>query len=374
MAKRDPYEVLGVSKNATEAEIKKAYRKKAIQFHPDKNPGNLEAEEKFKEATDCYAILSDAQRRQTFDQFGWAAFEQGAGGSGGFGGFGADFAGFEDIFGDLFSSFFGGQSAGGRTRGKAGRDLKYALKIKFEDAVFGTEKEINVARNSLCETCDGSGAKAGTKPISCETCAGAGQIRLQQGFFTISKTCHVCGGAGEMIKDACNSCRGSGYVRTESNIKVKVPPGIDNGQRLKLRGEGDAGLAGGPTGDLYVQINVERHKFFERQDTELICKIPISYSMAVLGGEIEVPTLDKPTTLKISAGTEAGKIFRIRNQGVPVIGSSQRGDLHVQVMIDVPKKISPERKAILEKLHALDEVEGSVEDEGFFGKVKSIFT
>ena len=372
MAKRDPYEILGVAKGATETEIKKAYRKKALKYHPDKNPDNKEAEEKFKEATEAYGVLSDAERRQTYDQFGWGAFEQG---SGGFGGFQGDFGGFEDIFGDIFGAFFGGQATGGkRTRGKAGRDLKYAMKVKFEEAVFGTEKEVTIAKNSLCETCDGSGAKEGTSPVTCETCDGAGQIRLQQGFFTISKTCHVCSGAGEMIKDACNSCRGSGYIRTESAIKVKVPPGIDHGQRLKLRGEGDAGLAGGPSGDLYVQVNVERHKFFERQDTEIICSMPISYSTAVLGGEIEVPTLEEPVTLKIPAGTVAGKIFRIRNKGVPVIGSGQRGDQHVQVAIKVPKKVSDERRELLEKLDELDKIEKDSDEEGFFDKVKNIFT
>lgn len=370
MAKRDCYEVLGVARTATLEEIKKAYRKKALEFHPDRNPGNAEAEEKFKEATEAYSILSDGDGRARYDQFGFAAFEQGRGGFEGFG----DFAGFEDIFGDLFSSFFGGQAgsrrAGSRTR--SGRDLRYDLEVTFEEAVFGTEKEIEVPRRTMCEKCAGTGAKSGTKPEGCQQCGGSGQIRIQQGFFTIGRTCHVCSGTGQVVRDPCSACSGQGLKSSSAKIRVKVPAGIDHGQRLKLRGEGESGLAGGPAGDLYVQIGVRKHAFFERQDTEIVCEMPISYSDAALGAEIDVPTLDGSAKLRIPAGTATGKVFRLKSKGVPVLGERSRGDQHVRIMIDVPKKVSAERKQLLEKLRELDKKEAS--DHGsFFDRMKSMF-
>lgn len=371
MAKRDCYEILEVSRTATLDEIKKAYRKKALQFHPDRNPDNKEAEEKFKEATDAYSVLSDDAARRRYDQFGWGAFEQGAGGFQGFG----DFSGFEDIFGDIFGAFFGGGGGGRRSRGRSGRDLRYDLTIEFEEAVFGAEKEISLTRNVACKTCSGSGAKKGSSPETCSQCRGAGQVGIQQGFFTISRTCPQCQGSGQVIKDPCADCSGAGVKPEPGKLKVKIPAGIDQGQRLKLRGEGESGASGGSPGDLYVQIAIKPHKIFERQETEIICELPISYADASLGAEIEVPTLEGPTKLKIPHGTASGKIFRLKNKGVPVLGDTRRGDQHVRVYVEIPKKLSPERKELLEKLRLLDQQEGKGEDgEGFFDKVKNIFS
>jgi molecular chaperone DnaJ len=370
--KRDCYEVLGVGRSASTDEIKKAYRKKAVQFHPDKNPGNKEAEEKFKEATEAYSILSDADNRARYDQFGHAAFEQG----GGFQGFsGGDFSGFEDVFGDLFSSFFGGAAPGGgrRSRGRSGSDLRYDLELTFEEAIFGTEKQIKIGRRALCKTCSGSGAAPGSEPERCGQCGGAGQVRMQQGFFTIARTCPGCNGAGQVIKTPCRECSGSGARLAESTLSVKVPPGIDEGQRLKLRGEGEPGSGGGPAGDLYVQVSVKPHPIFERQESELICEVPIAYTSAVLGDEIEVPTLEGKIKLKIPAGTTSGKIFRLKNRGIQVIGSNQRGDQHVRVLIKVPRKVSDKHKRVLKELRDA-EVEDLVEEsKSFFDKVKEMF-
>ena len=370
VTKRDLYEVLEVSRTASLDEIKKAYRKKALQFHPDRNPGNAQAEESFKEATEAYSILSEPDNRRKYDQFGHAAFQQGGGA--GFEGF-ADFSGFEDIFGDLFSSFFGGSMGGGRRgRGRAGRDLKYDLTVTFEEAVFGADKEIEVPRRLLCKKCEGSGSKNGSKPEECQQCGGSGQIRIQQGFFTIGRTCHVCNGQGHVIKDPCADCAGTGLSAVKSRIKVKIPAGIDHGQRLKLRGEGEGGTAGGPAGDLYVQIVVERHPFFEREETEILCQFPLSYASAALGAEVEVPTLDGPTKLKIPAGTPSGKVFRLKHNGVASLTDGRRGDQHVTVVVEVPKKLSHERKELLEKLRDLEIKEGT-DEKGFFEKMKAMF-
>jgi molecular chaperone DnaJ len=379
VSKRDYYEVLGVSKGASLDDVKKAYRKKAVQFHPDKNPGNKEAEDKFKEATEAYSVLSDAENRARYDRFGHAAFQQG-GGSGGFQG--GDFSGFEDIFGDIFSSFFGGGMGGmggdpRRGRGRAGNDLRYDLDLAFEEAAFGCEKEIAIGRRSSCDTCSGTGAAKGTSRERCPQCEGAGQIRVQQGFFTLARTCHACGGAGEVVKTPCSDCAGAGLRIKESKIKVKVPAGVDHGQRLKMRGEGEGGVGGGPSGDLYVQVHIDEHPVFQRQEQEVICEVPITYAAAALGTEIDVPSLDGKLKLKIPAGTPSGKIFRIKNKGIPVLGSNpqRRGDQHVRVYVHVPKKVSDEERELLEKLATL---QGTVlddeSDKGFFDKVKDMFS
>lgn len=374
-ARRDCYETLEVSRSASIDEVKKAYRKKALQFHPDKNPGNKEAEEKFKEATEAYAILSDAEKRGRYDQFGWAAFTQG-GGAGGFEGFG-DFSGFEDIFGDIFGAFFGGGAARGgqRTRGRAGRDLKFDLTVTFEEAAFGTEKEIKIGRRMTCDTCLGTGALAGTTAEVCSQCNGHGQIRVQQGFFTLSRTCHVCQGAGKVVKNPCGDCRGSGLKSVDTKLSVKVPAGIDNGQRLKLRGEGESGTSGGPSGDLYVQIAVKEHPIFVRQESELICQVPISYSDAALGSEIDVPTLEGEVKMKIPAGTPSGKMFKLKGRGIQILGSTRRGDQHVRVEIYVPKKPSEKEKKLLEELREIQakHIKAAEGDKGFLDKVKDIF-
>jgi molecular chaperone DnaJ len=373
LSKRDCYEVLGVAKAATTDEIKKAYRKAAIQFHPDKNPDNKEAEDKFKEATEAYSILSDAEARARYDQFGHAAFGQGGGaGAQGFG----DFSGFEDIFGDIFGAFFGGatgQGGGGRSRVRAGNDLRYDLRITFLEAVKGTEKEIKINRRVRCEECDGSGAAPGSKPETCPQCQGSGQIRMQQGFFTIQRTCNMCAGSGKFVKNACRECSGSGLKPVSSKIQVKIPAGIDNGQRLKLRGEGESGQNGAPNGDLYVQISIEPHSIFEREESELMCESYMPYTTAVLGGEIEVPTLEGAAKLKIPAGTESDKIFRLKGKGVPVLGSTRRGDLHIRVKIHIPRSLPEKHKTALEKLREMDAESLKNDTQGFFEKVKKMF-
>ena len=370
--KRDYYEVLGVSREATTDEIKKIYRKKAVQYHPDKNPGNKEAEDKFKEATEAYSVLSDPENRRKYDQFGHAAFGQG-GGRDGFSGFGGDFSGFEDIFGDIFGAFFGGAAGGKRSRGRGGRDLRYDLEITFENAAFGAEKEIVIGRRVACESCDGAGAAKGTQAETCQQCNGRGQIAVQQGFFTISRTCHVCSGSGQIIKTPCQSCRGAGTVSKEAKISVKIPAGIDSGQRLKLRGEGEPGSVGGPSGDLYVHIMVREHPIFQRQESEIICEVPISYTCAALGAEIDVPTLEGNIKMKIPSGTPSGKIFRLRNRGIQILGSNRRGDQHVKVNIIVPKRLSEEHKRALETLKEIEKREPAEEAKGFFDRVKDIF-
>ncbi|MBX7137721.1 MAG: molecular chaperone DnaJ [Oligoflexia bacterium] len=371
MARRDPYEVLGVSRTASLDEIKKSYRKKALELHPDRNPGNKEAEERFKEAAEAYSMLSDPEARQKYDQYGFAAFEQGAG----FGGFHADFSEFEDIFGDLFSNFFGGAfgGSGRRSRGRSGRDLKYDLEITFEEAAFGAEKQIAISKRVSCESCEGSGAEGNSGAETCSQCRGSGQIAYQQGFFTISRACHVCSGSGKVIKNPCKSCSGSGLKIKEHQLNVKIPPGIDNGQRLKLRGEGEAGAQGGLNGDLYVNIAVKPHPIFQRQEGEIICEVPISYATAVLGGEVEVPTLEGKENLKIPSGTQTGKVFRLKNRGIQHIGSSRRGDQHVRIYVRVPKKVSEKQRTLLEKLKEFEKEDIKHEDRGFFDKVKDIF-
>ena len=374
--KRDFYEVLEVAKTASTDEIKKAYRKKAVQFHPDKNPGDKAAEEKFKEATEAYSVLSDAEQRSKYDQFGHAAFQGGAGGAG----FSGDFSGFEDIFGDIFSSFFGGSfgGQGGRGRrstGKPGRDLKYDLEISFEEAAFGCEKNITLNRRAACSTCSGSGAEEGSAPEKCPTCAGHGQVRMQQGFFTISQPCRACSGSGQIIKNPCKKCTGSGYQNEKKQLSVKVPAGIDAGQRLKLRSEGEAGVQGGANGDLYVQIDIKQHPVFSREEAEVFCQVDVPYSVSVLGDEIEVPTLEGPVKMKVPGGSPSGKIFRLKNKGIQILGTNRRGDQHVKVNIHVPKKISEEHKKLLEKLRELeaDSLKSKQGDKGFFDKVKDIF-
>ena len=369
MSKRDCYEVLGVSKTATLDEIKKAYRKKALQYHPDKNPGDKEAEEKFKEATEAYGILNDPENRKKYDQFGHAAFAQG--GAGGFNGF-SGFEDFEDIFGDIFSSFFGGGST--RTKGHAGNDLRYDLDITFEEAAFGAEKEIEIPCRRSCVDCGGSGAGAGSKVERCAQCDGAGQIRYQQGFFTVGRTCGACNGSGQSIKNPCSSCRGTGLKSVKNAIKVSIPAGIDHGQRLKLRGKGESGSHGGPDGDLYVVLRVKEHPIFERDGADVLFDFPISYTSAVLGDELEVPTIDGKVKLKIPAGTASGRVFKIRNKGIQVLGTNRRGDQNVRVVIEVPTKLSEEHLALLEKLKAVESRERTEQSRSFFDKVKNLFS
>jgi molecular chaperone DnaJ len=367
--KRDYYEVLGLPKTATLDEVKKAYRKLAVKFHPDKNPGDAEAEEKFKEAAEAYGVLSDEEKRARYDRHG----HQGMSGMGGFDP--NQFADFGDILGDLFGfgDFFGNRGRRGGTRAARGNDLRYDLQLDFMDAVFGKEVSINVPRVITCATCSGSGAKPGTQPVTCTGCAGRGQIRYSQGFFAVSRTCPQCGGAGKVIKDPCVSCGGAGRQREEKKIQVKVPAGVDDGSRLRVAGEGESGFNGGPSGDLYVFISVREHPKFQRRDYDVHAEQAVSYTQAALGGDLKVQTIDGEEPLKIPAGTQPNQVFRLRNKGVPFIDGSGRGDHYVHVAVRIPQSLNPEQRELLEKLAGI-EGENPPEEKGVFDKVKEFFT
>jgi molecular chaperone DnaJ len=343
MAKRDYYEVLGVSKNATEAELKKAYRRLAMKHHPDRNPDNEESEEQFKEAKEAHDVLSDAQKRAAYDQFGHAGVENSAGG-------GPGGAGFGDIFDSVFGDIFGGGGGGrGGERVYRGADLRYELSLTLEEAVAGTTVKVRVPKHVNCESCGGSGAKKGSSPVSCTTCNGVGQVRMQQGFFSVQQTCPKCRGAGKMITDPCSSCNGQGRVRDNKTISVKVPAGVDTGDRIRLSGEGEAGQNRGPSGDLYVDVSVKEHAIFTRDDSNLYCDVPISFATATLGGEIEVPTLDGRVTLKIPAESQTGKMFRLRNKGVKSVRGSSKGDLLCRIAVETPVNLNKKQKELLKE-------------------------
>ena len=343
--KRDYYEVLGVSKNADAAELKKAYRRLAMKYHPDRNEGDASAEGKFKEAKEAYDVLSDGQKRAAYDQFGHAGVNTSAGGGpGGFAG-----GGFGDIFDSVFGDIFGAGGARGGNRVYRGADLRYNLELSLEDAVSGTTAKIRVPKMVLCDTCKGSGAKKGSAPVNCPTCAGHGQVRMQQGFFSVQQTCPQCRGQGKIISDPCGSCHGQGRVRDSKTISVKVPEGVDNGDRIRLSGEGEAGENNGPAGDLYVHISVKDHPIFAREGTDLYCDVPISFTTAALGGELEVPTLDGKVKLKIPAETQSGKLFRLRSKGVRSIRNSSKGDLLCRVVVETPIKLNGKQKELLKQ-------------------------
>jgi len=373
--KRDYYEVLNVSRTATDQEIKSAYRKLALQYHPDRNPGNQEAEEKFKEAAEAYSVLSDAQKRANYDRFGHAGVPGAAGP--GFGGFDPSvFADFSDILGDIFGfgDFFGGGRRGG-TRVQRGADLRYDLDLAFEEAVFGTTTKIKVPRHQMCSECAGSGAQKGTGPATCQTCNGYGQVRFQQGFFSITRTCTQCHGAGQIIKNRCAVCHGDGRVVREKILELKIPAGVDNGSKLRITGEGDAGGKGGPAGDLYVVLNVADHEFFERREHDLYCHIPITFPQAALGAQIMVPTLEREEEkLSIAAGTQTGSTFRIKGRGISKRGGPARGDLYVTVNIVVPTKLSREQKDLLTKIASTIEAENKPIQKKILERVKEIFS
>ncbi|MGL4269396.1 MAG: molecular chaperone DnaJ [Plesiomonas sp.] len=345
MAKRDYYEVLGVSREADEREIKKAYKRLAMKYHPDRNQGDKESEARFKEIKEAYEILTDAQKKAAYDQYGHAAFEQGGmGGAGGFGG-GADFS---DIFGDVFGDIFGG---GRRSqRASRGADLRYTMELTLEEAVRGVTKEIKVPTMVACDVCDGSGAKVGTKATTCPTCHGAGQVQMRQGFFAVQQTCPTCHGRGQIIQDPCNKCHGEGRVQKTKTLSVKIPAGVDTGDRIRLSGEGEAGEFGAPAGDLYVQVHVKEHPIFKREDNNLYCEVPISFTMAALGGEVEVPTLDGRVNLKIPAETQTGRMFRMRGKGVKSVRGGAIGDLMCRVVVETPVKLSERQKELLKEL------------------------
>ena len=353
MAKRDYYEILGVAKNASDAEIKKAFKRMAMKLHPDRNPDDDKAEEKFKVAKEAYDILSDAQKRAAYDQFGHAGVDQSAGA-----GFGAGAGGgnFSDIFGDVFSDIFGGGRGGGGQRAYRGSDLRYRLDLELEDAVAGSTVKIKVPSMTTCGECDGSGARKGSSPTSCTTCGGHGQVRMQQGFFSVQQTCPRCHGTGKMITDPCGKCHGQGRVQETKTLSVKVPAGVDVGDRIRLSGEGEAGENGGPPGDLYVEINVKPHPIFTREDSNLHSEVPISFVTAALGGELEVPTLSGKVKLKIPAETQSGSVFRLRGKGVKQVRGGATGDLMCRVMVETPVKLTSHQKELLGQFQSsLDE-------------------
>ena len=348
MSKRDYYEVLGVQKNASEAEIKKAFKRLAMKHHPDRNQDNQDAaEEKFKEGKEAYDILSDSQKRAAYDQFGHAGVDQSAG----MGGAGAGGGSFSDVFGDVFGDIFGGGGGGGHggQRVYRGADLRYNLELDLEDAVRGTSVNIRVPTYVGCDECDGSGAKKGTKPTTCTTCGGQGQVRMQQGFFSLQQTCPRCHGNGKMISDPCGKCHGQGRIQKNKTLAVKVPAGVDNGDRIRLSGEGEAGENGGPSGDLYVQISVREHKIFQRDGSDLYCDVPIAIATASLGGELDVPTLNGRVKLKIPAETQTGKMFRLRGKGVKSVRASSTGDLMCRVTLETPVNLTKQQKELLEE-------------------------
>ncbi|BAO44431.1 molecular chaperone DnaJ [Thiolapillus brandeum] len=351
MSKRDYYEVLGVSRTATAVEIKKAYRKLAMKYHPDRNSGDdgEDAELKFKEVKLAYEVLSDDQKRAAYDQFGHAGVDGSAGMGGGAGGFGGG-ANFSDIFGDVFGDIFGGGAGRGGHRHQRGADMAYNLELSLEDAVKGTTVKVRIPTRVTCETCHGSGAKPGTSPTTCSTCGGSGQVRTQQGFFIAQQTCPTCHGRGLQIDSPCPECHGHGRVQKHKTLSVKVPPGVDSGDRIRLAGEGEAGENGGPPGDLYVQIHVKRHPIFERDDSHLYCEVPIPFTTAALGGDLDVPTLEGKVKLKIPEGTQTGKLFRIRGKGIKPVRGGAVGDLLCRVVVETPVKLSEEQKELLRKL------------------------
>jgi molecular chaperone DnaJ len=376
-AKRDYYEILGVTRSVTTEELKKSYRKLAVQFHPDKNPGDKKAEEKFKELSEAYEVLSDPQKKQMYDQFGHAANASGAGG--GMGGFSGGGANINDIFGDIFGDLFGAAGAagargrGGRRGGRPGNDLRTQIDITFEESAFGAEKVISVPKSVRCETCSGSGAKPGTQPITCNQCGGHGEVSFQQGFFAITRPCPACQGAGQTIPNKCTDCHGHGTVKKKSQIAVKIPAGVDTGQRLKLTGEGEAGERGGLTGDLYVVINILAHDFFTREEYDVICEVPVTFTQAALGAEIEVPTLEGKVKVKIPAGTQSHRILRLKNKGLAHLGSYGRGDQLVRVIVEVPSKLTAEQKDILRRFEETGADAAHPMHHNFFEKVKNLF-
>lgn len=366
MTKRDYYEILGIGRGSGDQEIKQAYRKLALKFHPDRNPDDPAAEDSFKEASEAYSILSDGQKRAAYDRYGHAGLQGGGNG----GGFNPEaFGDFSDILGDLFG-FGGGQR---RTRAQRGEDLRYDLEISFEEAVFGMSADIQVPRMEACGHCKGSGSAPGSSPTSCPTCHGRGEVIYQQSFLSIRRTCGTCNGIGRVIRNPCSECRGQGFRQTQRKLKINIPAGVDTDTRVRLSGEGQPGFHGGPPGDLYVFLKVKEHPFFERQESDLHCTIPLNLAQAALGCEIEIPTLGEPSILKVPEGTQNGAKFRFRHKGVAVPNSSSRGDLYVHVEVKIPSKLSREQRKLLEQLRDTLPVDNSPADKGLFEKVKDYF-
>jgi molecular chaperone DnaJ len=369
MAKRCYYEVLGVGRGASDADLKTAYRKQAMKYHPDRNPGDGEAEHRFKEVNEAYEVLKDGDKRSTYDRFGHAAFEQASGGHG----FGAEFA---SSFADIFDDFFG-MGGARRSRGSGrerGADLRYNMEITLEEAYAGKNAQIRIPTSITCDTCSGSGAKAGSKPKVCTTCGGHGKIRHAQGFFTLERTCPACQGRGQVIDNPCPACGGLGRMSRERALSVNIPPGVEDGTRIRLSGEGEAGLRGGPAGDLYIFLSLAAHAFFQRDGADLHCRAPISMATAALGGEFEVPTIDGgKTRVRIPEGTQSGRRFRLPAKGMPVLRSKQMGDMYVQVVVETPQNLTRRQRELLSEFAKLSSNETNPESAGFFGRVKEFF-
>jgi molecular chaperone DnaJ len=373
MSKRDYYEILGVSRSCTEVELKAAFRKLAMQHHPDRNPGDKDCEHKFKEVNEAYDVLKDGDKRAAYDRFGHAAFEHG--GPGAAHGFGADFAtSFADIFEDLFG-MGGGRRGPGRGQGRErGSDLRYNMEISLEEAYAGKTAQIRIPTSVTCEACSGSGAKAGTKPKVCATCGGAGKIRHAQGFFTLERTCPACQGRGQTIDDPCPTCAGAGRVTRERTLSVNIPRGVEDGTRIRLAGEGEAGLRGGPAGDLYIFLAIAPHELFQRDGADLHCRVPISMVSAALGGEFEMPAIDGgKARVKVPPGTQTGRRFRLAAKGMPVLRAKQTGDMYVQVVVETPQNLSKRQRELLAEFEKLSSQETQPESAGFFGRVKEFF-
>ncbi len=376
MSKRDYYEILGVTRQASEGDLKKAYRKLAMEHHPDRNEGDTVAEEKFKELSEAYSVLSDGQKRNTYDQFGHAGLA-GAGAAPDFG----DLGGFADIFGDLFGDIFGGGRSGSRGRGQRGADLRYNLEISLNDVLNGTEPSLDIPKMKSCTTCNGSGARPGTGKTTCSRCQGRGQLVFQQGFFRVNRPCDSCGGAGEVIKEHCHDCRGAGRVESLQTISVKVPPGVEHGSRLRLTGEGEAGHAGGAPGDLYVVISIQPHPLFEREGIDLHCEVPVPFVTAALGGEIEVPTLEGKVKTVIPEGTQSGKVLRLRGKGLPPLEprlpveqvKKMRGHFYARIFVEVPSKLNEKQRQLLEQFADECGTEVSPATTGFLDRLKDFF-
>jgi len=379
MAKRDFYDVLGISRGASDEEIKKAYRKKAKELHPDRNADNPNAESAFKEVNEAYEALKDPEKKAAYDRFGHAAFEGGMGGNGAGargGGFGqGDFASaFSDVFDDLFGDFMGGGGRGGaRSRAQRGADLRYNMTISLEDAFHGLRKTINVPSSVGCSACQGTGAESGAEPATCPTCSGLGKVRAQQGFFTVERTCPTCAGLGQIIKNPCKVCGGSGRVEKERALNVNVPPGVETGTRIRLAGEGEAGMRGGPPGDLYIFVSVRDHPIFRRDGSDLYCRVPVSIASAALGGEVEVPTIDGGRTrVKVPAGSQSGRQMRLRGKGMPALRGQGRGDMFIELQVETPVNLTSRQKEILREFERLSE-NNNPESSNFFSKVRSFW-
>ncbi len=371
MAKRDYYEVLGVSRTAKDPEIKAAFRKLAMQHHPDRNPGDKECEHRFKELNEAYDVLKDGDKRAAYDRFGHAAFEQGTGA--GAAGFGADFA---STFADIFDDFFGmgGARRGGRTNRERGSDLRYNMEITLEDAFQGKAAQINIPTPVICEACSGTGAKSGTRPKTCASCGGAGKVRHAQGFFTLERTCVACQGRGQVIEQPCPTCSGSGRVQRARTLAVNIPAGVEDGTRIRLAGEGEAGIRGGPSGDLYIFLSIAAHAFFQRDGADVHCRVPVSMVTAALGGDFEIPAIDGSNSrVKIPPGTQSGRRFRLSGKGMPVLRSKQTGDMYVQVMVETPQNLTKRQRELLMEFEQLSSHATQPEAAGFFGKVKEFF-